>query len=434
MDFSKRLNALDIFRGLTIAGMILVNNPGDWTNSYKVLLHADWHGCTPTDWVFPFFLFILGVAIPFSLGARKEAGVNGSGLTKKIISRSAIIFALGLFMALFPNFRFVESGPVWVLYIHYVLLFFLMTAVFIQASDEAQLKKSNKIWKYIAYVTAFCMLIIGMMYYDWSNLRIPGVLQRIALVYFAASFIYLTFSIKTQIILGLSLLFGYWALLTLVPVPGGTPPNLDPETNLGAWIDRFLLTENHLWSQAKTWDPEGILSTLPAIVTGLIGVWTGIWLKRQQSWQEKLAKLAFSGLIFVGLGLIWDLVFPINKKIWTSSYVLYVGGLAQLFLAGIYFLVDVKYWKSWGHPFRVFGTNALFAYVLSGLFAKLISAIKWGGPEPEKMISLRTWLYDSLFVPYLSPQNASLGFALFNVVVIFFFTWLLYRRQIFLRV
>jgi predicted acyltransferase len=434
MDFTKRLFSLDVFRGITIACMIMVNNPGDWTNSYKVLLHADWHGCTPTDWVFPFFLFILGVAIPFALGARKELGVNLSGLNKKIFSRSSIIFGLGLFMALFPNFRFVETGPEAVLYLHYVLLFFLMTSIFIQAANEAQQKETKKIWKYISYFTIFCMAVIGSMYYDWSHLRIPGVLQRIALVYLFASLIFLTFSVRQQIILGAGILIGYWALLSFVPVPGGIAPNLEAETNMGAWLDRFLFSENHLWGQAKTWDPEGLLSTLPAVVTGLLGVWTGIWIKTERTWQEKLGKLLLSGLILTGLGLLWDYSFPINKKIWTSSYVLYVGGLAQIFLTAIYFIIDVKQWKNWSKPFRIFGTNALFAYVLSGLFAKLISAIKWGGPDAESTVSLRGWIYDSLFVPYFSAQNASIGFALLNVAVIFFLTWLLYRKQIFLKV
>jgi predicted acyltransferase len=434
MDFTKRLFSLDVFRGITIACMIMVNNPGDWTNSYKVLLHADWHGSTPTDWVFPFFLFILGVAIPFALGARKESGVNLSGLNKKIFSRSSIIFGLGLFMALFPNFRFVETGPKAVLYLHYVLLFFLMTSIFIQAANEAQQKETKKIWKYISYFTIFCMAVIGSMYYDWSHLRIPGVLQRIALVYLFASLIYLTFSVRQQIILGAGILIGYWAILNFVPVPGGIAPNLEAETNMGAWLDRFLFSENHLWGQAKTWDPEGLLSTLPAIVTGLLGVWTGIWLKTERTWQEKLGKLLLSGLILTGLGLLWDLSFPINKKIWTSSYVLYVGGLAQLFLTAIYYIIDVKQWKNWSKPFRIFGTNALYAYVLSGLFGKLISAIKWGGPDAENTVSLRGWINDTLFIPFYSAQNASLAFALFNVAVIFFFTWLLYRKQIFLKV
>jgi predicted acyltransferase len=177
-----------------------------------------------------------------------------------------------------------------------------------------------------------------------------------------------------------------------------------------------------------------LLSTLPAIVTGLLGVWTGIWLKTERTWQEKLGRLLLSGLILTGLGLLWDLSFPINKKIWTSSYVLYVGGLAQIFLTVLYYIIDIKQWKNWSKPFRIFGTNALYAYVLSGLFAKLLIAIKWGGFDTEPPVSLRAWLYDTLFVPYFSAHPASLAFALFNVGVIFFLTWLLYRKQIFLKV
>lgn len=372
MDTSKRLLALDVFRGITIAGMILVNNPGDWTTTYAPLLHAEWHGCTPTDWVFPFFLFIVGVAIPLALGRRKAEGADQKALIVKIIKRTLAIFAIGLALHLIPKF-------------------------------------------------------------DFAHLRIPGVLQRIALVYGACGIIFLKTGWRTQIYIGVGLLIAYWMLMTLVPVPGGFAPNLEPETNLGAWLDRLIFTTNHLWSQAKTWDPEGLLSTLPAITTGIIGMLTGQWLKTQRSDYEKLTGIFALGVILLSLGLIWNTVFPINKKIWTSSYVLYVGGAALLFLGVVYWIVDVLEYRRWIKPFVVYGTNALIAYVLSGLLAKLMFGISWPGPD-DTVITLKDVIYQALYEPLLSPMNASLAWAITNVLVVLGLVWILYRKNIFIKV
>jgi predicted acyltransferase len=433
----NRLLSLDVMRGLTIAGMILVNNPGDWGQVYAPLLHADWHGCTPTDWVFPFFLFMVGVAIPLAIGGRKDQNEGLGALYRKILVRSLIIFGLGLYLAAFPKFRFNTTGGM--LTIHYVLLTVATLAVFTrEILNQSQFKvepwpQRRRYVSWLALAAAVGMALIGIFYYDFSNLRIPGVLQRIALVYLACGFLFLKSSPKGQLIVATALLFSYWALMTLVPVPGGIAPNLEAETNLGAWFDRTVLSTNHLWSASKTWDPEGFLSTLPAIGTGIAGMLTGEWLRSTRSNLEKVSGVLVLGVICLALGLIWNEVFPLNKKIWTSSYVVYMAGVSLLTLGAIMWLVDIKGWQGWIYPFRVMGVNALFAFVLSGILAKLSFMIKVGG-TPEEPLSLSSWIYQSFFVPFFAPKNASLGYALLNVLVVWLACWVLYRRKIFIKV
>ena len=372
MDQQQRLLSLDIFRGITIAGMILVNNPGSWSDVYAPLLHAEWHGITPTDWVFPFFLFIVGVAIAYALGRRKEQGVERKALLAKIGRRTLIIFGLGLFLNGFP-------------------------------------------------------------YFNFSTIRIPGVLQRIALVYGISATLFLYCSPRQLFWVGVACLFGYWGLMTLVPVPGAAAPNLEPSTNLGAWLDRTLLN-GHLWVQSKTWDPEGLLSTLPAVATGISGIFTGLWLRKPNDGYEKAAGLLAIGVVLLALGCIWDLAFPINKKIWTSSYVLYTSGVALLFLGLVYWLVDLKGSTWWTKPFVIYGTNALFVFVLSGLVAKLMYLIKWTNAAGEE-ISLKSWIWNNLYEPaFTSVKMASLAFAITNVLFFLFLSWILYRKKIFIKV
>lgn len=374
MEQSKRLLSLDVFRGITIAGMILVNTPGTWEYVYPPLLHADWHGVTPTDWVFPFFLFIVGVAIPLALGKRLARGDNKQQIMLKILRRTLLIFAIGLFLAGFPKF-------------------------------------------------------------DLANIRIPGVLQRIALVYFFCSLIFVYIKgWRTQLMISIGLLVLYWVLMTLIPVPGGYPPNLQPETNLGAWLDRTILGSQHLWKQAVTWDPEGLLSTMPAIVTGMVGVFTGLWIKTERNDYQKLTGMFAIGTILLALSLTWDIFFPINKKIWTSSYVLYTGGVALLFLGVVYWLVDVLQYKTWIKPFVVYGTNALFAYIMSSFIVKLMLIPKFEQPDGGTQ-NLYGKIYTDIFEPmFASPYNASLAFAITYVLFILGLTWLLYWRKIFIKV
>ena len=432
MDQTKRLLALDVFRGLTIATMILVNNPGSWSTVYAPLLHADWHGCTPTDLVFPFFLFIVGISIAFAIGKRKESGVSHAQISKKIVIRAAIIFGLGLFLAAFPYFGMkqeIRSSSLAL--VHYVLLSIGMVSFFLKEVYRKK-PKQKQLWLYIGLASVLGMAIIGFQLYDFSRLRIPGVLQRIALVYLICALLFLKTNWKTQIYLGVGFLLLYWILMTLIPVPGGYPPNLDPETNLGAWLDRTLLN-GHLWSQSKTWDPEGLLSTLPAISTGISGILTGLWLKTNHSDYKKVTGLLAFGAILITTALAWDLVFPINKKIWTSSYVLYTSGLGLLFLGVVYWLIDILNYKNWIKPFVVYGMNPLFAYVLSGIIAKMAYYISWSLPDGSKQ-TLGNWIYNTVFTPYLNAYNASLGYALLNVLVVLGLCWILFNRKIFIKV
>jgi predicted acyltransferase len=368
---SERLISLDVFRGITIAGMVLVNNPGTWSHIYPALRHAEWHGCTPTDLIFPFFLFIVGVAITFALTKRKQEGADQKHIIGKIVKRSIILFGLGLILNGFP-------------------------------------------------------------YFDLSSIRIPGVLQRIAIVYLVSSIIFLRTNIKTQAIIGALFLLIYWGLMTLVPVPGVGDPNLQPTTNLAAWLDNLLLG-GHLWSSTKVWDPEGILSTIPAIATGLSGVLTGHLLKSDLSKERKTVWLFFAGAVSIVIGYVWDMWFPINKSIWTSSYVMYTSGLALQFLAFSYWLIDVQKIKWWAKPFQVYGMNAITLFFGSSLVAKLLYTIKVTGESGEP-IALKAYLFQNLFASWLQPINASLIWALIYVLIWLGLMWILYAKKIFIKV
>ncbi len=368
---SERLLSLDVFRGITIAGMILVNNPGTWSSIYPPFRHAEWNGCTPTDLIFPFFLFIVGVAITYSLSKRKEQGADQTKLILQIFKRSAVLFLLGLIMAGFP-------------------------------------------------------------YFELGTIRIPGVLQRIAVVYLVTSIIFLKSNIKTQVYLTAGFLILYWILMTFIPVPGVGYANLQPETNLGAWLDRLLLS-GHLWSSSKIWDPEGLLSTLPAISTGLIGVLTGHWLRSDRDKVIKTLWLFVFGNILMAAGWVWDGWFPINKSLWTSSYVLYTGGLALQFLGMCYWFIDVKGYKWWIKPFQVYGLNAITVFFLSGIVAKILYLVKVTDSAGNE-VTLKTVIFNNLYLSWLDPINASLAFALSYVLIWLGLMWILYSKNIFIKV
>jgi len=363
---AQRLLSLDVFRGLTMAAMVIVNNPGDWNNMYWPLEHAAWNGWTPTDLIFPFFLFIVGVSITLS---KKSAGWGS------ILRRSAIILALGLFLAGYPRFN-----------IH-----------------------------------------------RW---RIPGVLQRIALCYLAAASLYRLTSgnRRRQVIAAAStaaaLALGYWAIMMLVPPPGGTAGDLSPEGNLGAWLDRALMN-GHLWR--PRWDPEGLLSTVPAISTTLLGVVAGMCLGSDWASSRKTAALAGGGAVALFAGLVWNIVFPINKNLWTSSYVLFTAGFAALLLAACYWVLDVKRWRRGMTPLVILGVNAITLFVVSGLLVKTLALIRVAGPD-GRMIAVNTWAYLHWFAPFADPKNASLLYSIANLAVLFALLWWMYRRRIFLRV
>ncbi len=370
---TNRLLSLDVFRGMTIAGMIMVNNPGTWSAIYSPLEHAPWHGITPTDYIFPFFLFIVGVAIPLALGKKVENDTITKDVYLKIFRRTVIIFLLGLFLAAFP-------------------------------------------------------------YFNFSTLRIPGVLQRIAVCYLFASLLFLNLDWKKLTIFSIVSLLVYWALMNLIPVAGCEITTIDDKAcNFAAYLDRLIFTENHIWKQAKVYDPEGLLSTIPAVVTTISGILTGIWLKKDKSDYEKCGGLFFFGVILVAAGWCWSFFFPINKALWTSSYVLYTSGLALCFLGFCYWLVDIKNYQKWAKPFIIFGVNALALYVGSGLTAKIMGLIKFTDAD-GKSVSLQGWIFHTIFLPLAEPINASLMFAICFILTWLFLMWLLYRKRIYIKI
>lgn len=426
----NRLVFLDVFRGMTIAGMVLVNNPGTWSAIYAPLQHATWHGITPTDFIFPFFLFIVGVAIPIALSKRLENGVTKK-VYWKIFTRAAIIFGLGLLMAAFPIFNLSESDiPMAVKAIG--MLGFLAALYFWLIGKKIE-----------AAVTAICSLVLFAVFYfagyaisfiDFSTLRIPGVLQRIAVCYVIVSILFLHANWRQLSVIGVAALLFYWLLMTIVPVPGCEITTIDDKAcNLAAYLDRLILTENHMWRQSKVYDPEGILSTMPACVTTISGVLTGIWLKTDKSATEKVGGIFFFGVMLCAVGWIWNFFFPFNKSLWTSSYTVYTSGLALCFLGFCYWLIDIKGYEVWTKPFVIFGMNALALFVFSGLFARFLSIIKVTGAE-GKEISLQKWIFESVFLPLVSPVNASLMYAISFILFWLFLMWLLYRRQIYIKV
>lgn len=267
-----------------------------------------------------------------------------------------------------------------------------------------------------------------------KGMRIPGILQRIGLTFFISALIFIKTKPKTQLLIAIGLLLLYWGLLACIPVPGLGYANLEKETNLGAWLDRTLLGEAHLWKLSITWDPEGLLGTIPSISTTLIGILTGTWL-RQKRYElgTKIAWLFTAGFIAVILGLLWNMVFPINKSLWTSSYVLYTGGLAIIGLALCYWLIDVQGYKAWTKPFVVYGVNALAAFFLSTLIAKTLT-LTMTKLTDGKLISTKIWVYQTFFLPYLSPLNASLAMAIAYVIFWFLILWLMYIKRIFIKI
>jgi predicted acyltransferase len=378
--WNDRLVSLDVFRGITIAGMVLVNNPGTWSSIYWPLEHAEWHGWTPTDLIFPFFLFIVGVAIPLAFGRRLESGGSKRDFYLKVFRRSLIIFALGLFLAAFG--AAVRNLP-------------------------------------------------GVPYLNLSTIRIPGVLQRIAVCYLFASIIFLNTKVRTQVIITGALLVIYWLLMTHLHAPGFAAGDLSKEGSLASWVDRSIFGP-HIWKQGKVYDPEGILSTIPAIATTLIGVLTGQWLRTNKSQYEKVAGMFVAGACCVVIGWCWNRFFPINKSLWTSSYVLFTGGLALEFLALCYWLIDIRKYQRWAKPFVVFGVNAIALFVGTGMMAILMGRIKlpWGSGQ----ISLQGWIFNKLFLSLASPVNASLAFAICFILLWLGLMWILYSRKIFIKV
>ena len=395
MPVNQRLLSLDVLRGLTIAGMIVVNDPGDWDFIYPPLRHASWNGLTPTDLVFPFFLFIVGVSIVLAYTKRLNRGDAPGSMHGKIYSRAAMIFLLGIFLALFPGF-------------------------------------------------------------DFANIRIPGVLQRIAIVFLVCSLMFLHSGWRMQAWIAGILLVGYCLIMGLVPVPidevirealasgevmsaHGTMAvsgltqigdsfiagNLQPGVNLEAWVDRAFVP-GRLYE--RSWDPEGLLSTFPAIGTGILGMMAGHALVTAKERTRQSFMLLLGGFFAMIMGLIWDWFFPFNKNLWSSSFVMYTGGLASMSLGALIWMLDIKGWTRWIYVPQVFGANAITAYVIHGTIGDLFNIPLGSGDQTIKgrfMDGLEGIGFDRTFV--------SLLWALMYTAIVFLPIWWMYRKKIFLK-
>lgn len=360
-----RIVAVDIFRGMTIVLMILVNNPGTWSNVYPPFLHADWHGYTPTDLVFPFFLFIVGTSITFAY----QNKVVTKNTYKKITIRSLKLIGLGLFLGAFTiSFPFFK---------------------------------------------------------EFSEIRFPGVLQRIGVVFFITSVLFLHFKWKTLMWICIFILVAYWLAMGFIPVEGIASTFDRAPNNLANYLDVQILG-NHTWK--KDYDPEGILSTIPAVASCIIGVFTGLILRSKQ--EKKATILMGMGGSFIIIGHLFDLVFPINKALWSSSFVLVTAGWANLTLALIYYLTDVKK-ISFGSIFKYAGANAIIVFFLSSFIAKLFGLIK----IDSEGTSLHAWLFNTFYVhSAISLQMSSLLYAISVMSFYMFMAYFLYKKQIFIKV
>ncbi len=357
---SQRLVSLDAFRGITMLLMVLVNNGGG-PQSYSQLEHSAWNGWTLTDTVFPSFIWIVGVAITLALGRKLEAGEPPSKLLPKIFQRAAILYVLGLLVYAFPDFSL-------------------------------------------------------------SHQRLLGVLQRIAICYLVASIIYLYSGLRAQIVWIVSLFAVYWAMMAFIPVPGYGAGRLDVDGNFAHYIDRIVLGA-HNYASSKTWDPEGIISTIPAIATALLGIMAGHVLRLKLTLAQRRTRLLIIGGFLIAIGLMWNIWLPINKKLWTDSFSILMAGLDFVVLAAFIWLVDERGHTKIVKPFVITGMNAITVYLASEFLAEALDST-----------SAHDFLYNHFYAPVASPMNASLLWALSFVLLMFLLAWFMYRRKWFVRI
>jgi len=420
----ERLISLDVFRGLTILLMTIVNNPGDWGNVFPPLLHAEWHGCTPTDLVFPFFIFIMGVAVPLAMPDK----IYDSTTFNKILVRSLRMLCLGIFFNFF--------GKIQLFGLDGIPLLIGRLAITIAVGYALMGSFSSKVKNILAFSILFLYLFLAYSGIEtYQDVRLPGVLQRIAIVYFVVSLLYLKTSQKTQIITGVVLLLGYWAIMTLIPVPGIGPANLEKGTNLASWLDSVLL-KGHMYHETLTWDPEGILSTVPSIVNGIIGLLMGQLLQRNITKTQKAQKMILAGVALIIAGLLWNIVFPINKSLWTSSYVLYTTGLATTFLAILYYIIDIADYKKGFQPFLIWGVNPMIVFFSSQIIPQVLVMIEFQNPHnTAEKTNLLDYLYRYGIAPFFNnPMTASLAGALVYVCIWTFILWIFYRNKLIFKV
>ena len=399
-----RLMSLDVFRGATIASMVLVNNPGNWGALYKPLDHAEWHGWTFTDLIFPFFIWIVGVAIPLSTARRLEQGQNRRQLLLHALRRSAIIFALGFFLNSF--------------------LYFI---------DGSLFRDGFSAW-FHNYAT---------------TVRIPGVLQRIGICYFIATMIYLGTGIRGQVIWIAGLLAGYWVMMFVGPMSGWGTGGLEPHGNFSEYIDNLVLNGKligtHVWKGGENLGPRGHLQHLPAIATCLFGIMTGQVLRSKQTpeTQDRVAVRRRQPAA-VG-GSVMNVWLPINKKLWTSSYSVFMAGMAMNCFGVGYWLVDVQGWRKWARPFAIYGMNAIAVFMLAGMLGRISACHQGGGRRRQEDRAPDAILYTTLCAPFASPdtapfcgflaspKNASLMWAIMYVAGLYLVAYAMYRRKWFLK-
>lgn len=369
----QRYFALDILRGMTIALMILVNTPGSWATIYAPFEHSAWHGFTLTDLVFPTFLFVIGNAASFSL--RKYENQSENAFLRKVFKRTALIFLIGLLLNAFP---------------------------FVYRADD------------------------GLHLIDFTTVRIMGVLQRIALCYCLASLLLHYLKLKKSLIIGVILLLGYWALLWFF----GTHPNpYSLENNAALKFDLLIFPKENLYSGfGMPFDPEGLLSTLPAIVNVIAGYAAGIFIQKWGNTRKTIINLAISGFVLLIIAELWDIYFPINKAIWTSTFVLFSTGWDLLIIASLILIVEIANIKGWTYFFEAFGRNPLFIYILSGVVITLMNLIQIDGE------SIHGLIYENLFSSWLNAYNASLGFAIFYVLLMWLLGYVLDKNKIYIKV
>ena len=375
-----RLSSLDVFRGITIAAMILANMAGVADDVYRPLSHSEWHGCTPTDLIFPCFLFIVGVAMTFSLSKYTAENKPTKAVYLRILRRTAILFILGLVL--------------------------------------------NGFWNQ------------GVWTFDLSSIRLMGVLQRIALTYLFASLIVLKLPRKSQWLVAGGLLIAYWLTMMYIPVPDYGAGVLTREGNFGAFIDRLIIPKAHLYKGDGfnfMGDPEGLFSTIPAIVSVLAGYFTGEWIKdKKQATSQTSMDLVLFGLCCLVIAIIWDVSFPINKKIWTSSYVLFTSGWALMLLAACYELIEVRLIKRWSKPFEIMGLNAIALFVASVFLIKIIAKTQLG--TGETAVSIYNWIYHNIFASWSGNFNGSFLFALVTLLFWYGVAVLMYQKRWFIKV
>ncbi|MEO0059241.1 MAG: hypothetical protein RLZZ312_888 [Bacteroidota bacterium] len=419
----QRLLSLDVFRGFTILLMTVVNNPGSWGSIYKPLDHAEWNGCTLADLVFPFFILILGVAVPLAMPVQKL----DFKVFEKILVRSLRIFCLGWFLFFFGKINFGELEGFSLIAIRMSITVLVCYALL--GSFSTTLKRN------IVFTLFSAMMILALCTETFAEVRIPGVLQRIAIVYFATALLYLTLSFNNQIFVIASLLVGYYLLMNFVDVPGVGEANVNKGTNLSAWLDNILFG-THNYAPTKTWDPEGSLSTLPAIANGMIGAILGQIIARSQSQISIVKNLIILGAAMVGLGLVCDFFFPINKALWSSSYVLFTAGLGSLSIGILYFIIDIKKTQTWSKPFLIWGVNPMIVFFFSGIIPRVLSLIKFDNPtDLSEKTNLQSYLYKNFIAVFFeSPFNASLSGSLVYIVIWTFILWIFYRKNLIFKV